>query len=66
MIMLSVFFRETTVHGLRYVVEAKSLLARTFWALLVLTSFACATIVIVLNVRGWAERCDKTVIYLLS
>jgi len=53
--MLSAFFRETSIHGLRYVVEAKGILSKSLWALIVLASVTTAGYLIVLNLIGWAQ-----------
>ncbi len=37
------YFRETTVHGFRYVVDGKTILQRLAWVLAIFVAFACAT-----------------------
>ena len=52
-IMLSVFLRETSIHGVRYLVEACHPLARAAWAVCIGACVSAAAAIIYLNVRNW-------------
>ncbi len=53
--MLYQFLSETTIHGLRYLVVAKTLLVRLVWAVVILISAALAVAFIYLNIKRWLD-----------
>ncbi len=51
--MLSVFLRETSIHGLRYLVEAKNPVVKFLWLACICLCFGSAVLIIYLNVKNW-------------
>ena len=51
--MLSVFLRETSIHGLRYLVEAKNPVVKFLWLACICFCFGSAVLIIYLNVKNW-------------
>ena len=50
---LKAFLQETSIHGLRYLTESSSLVARIVWFILILSSFSMAGWIIYANVLNW-------------
>ena len=53
--MLEQFFRESTIHGLRYLVPGTGKTFRLLWLLILSVCFISAAYFIYLNVLGWME-----------
>jgi len=53
--MIVTFLRQTSIHGLRYVVEADGIPAKATWALSVMASIGIAVYLIILSVKGWSD-----------
>lgn len=51
--MLSPFLQATSIHGLRYLSESKSILARFLWLVCIVGCFFSALVIIYLNVVHW-------------
>ena len=50
------YFRESTIHGLRYVVGNRSLVAKAAWLVCILVSAATAIGLIVGNIANWTTQ----------
>ena len=53
------YFKETTVHGFRYLVEDTTRLEKGIWTAVILAGFFYAGILIRSNIIDWAERPGK-------
>ncbi len=51
--MLSEFLRESSIHGLRYLVEARLGIVRLLWLVSISSCFTFAVVIIYLNVHNW-------------
>ena len=49
------YFRETTVHGFRYVVDGANVFERGFWMIVIIASFFVSAQVILSSYRNWAN-----------
>ena len=51
--LLSAFLEATSIHGLRYLSESKSILIKSVWFIVILTSFSAAAFICYNNVVQW-------------
>ena len=51
--VICTYFRETTVHGFRYVVEGLDIYERVFWIVCILVSFLASSKVIYTSFLNW-------------
>ena len=49
------YFRETTVHGFRYVVEGTDIFERCFWVIVIVASFFVSALVILTSFYNWDD-----------
>ena len=63
---VSSYFRETTVHGFRYVAEGENLCEKLFWIILIIVGFIISSCIIGMSFHDWQEPQLKTTIHKVS
>ena len=56
------YFRETTVHGFRYVVEGENICEKMFWVTVIIVGFILSGYIIVVSFREWGETPLQTTV----
>ena len=51
--MFSNLVRDSTIHGLKYLVDEKNVILRFIWLICILASFSFAILIIYKNVENW-------------
>lgn len=51
--MLREFLRTSSIHGVKYLVESKSAVAKLAWLVCILSCFTSAIVIIYYNVAAW-------------
>ena len=59
---VSSYFRETTVHGFRYVAEGENLSEKVFWIILIIVGFIISSLIIGMSFNDWQETPLQTTI----
>ena len=59
---VSSYFRETTVHGFRYVAEGENLCEKLFWIILIIVGFIISSCIIGMSFHDWQETPLQTTI----
>ena len=59
---ISDYFRETTVHGFRYVVEGSGIIERSLWIAIITIGFVLSAILIQQSFQNWEETPLQTTI----
>ena len=56
------YFRETTVHGFRYVVEGENICEKMFWVILIIVGFILSGYIILKSFSEWGDTPLQTTI----
>ena len=64
--VICTYFRETTVHGFRYVVEGSDICDRVFWIVCIIVSFSASGKVIYTSFLNWNSVPVQTTIETVS
>ena len=56
------YFRETTVHGFRYVVEGENIYEKIFWVMVIIVGFICSGYIITASFQEWGETPLQTTV----
>ncbi len=51
--MLSEFLKDSSIHGLRYLYEARNPFVKVLWLVCILTCVGLAAMIIYLNIMNW-------------
>ena len=56
------YFRETTVHGFRYVVEGENICEKAFWVTVIIVGFILSGYIIIISFQEWGETPLQTTV----
>ena len=59
---ISAYFRETTVHGFRYIVEGENIIEKLFWVMIIIAGFLVSGYFILSSFHDWANTPIETTI----